>query len=73
MPQTLEEQLERVQAAIAEVETGGQERAFANGRSRTQADIRALYKRETELKTAIARRNRRRDEGGIRIRRGFVG
>ncbi len=63
--QTLQEQLENVQAAIQNVELYGQH-VDVNGRTLTRADIRALYQREKELRNAVARETR----GGIRQRRG---
>lgn len=51
--ETLETQLERVQAAIAAIETGAQEYQIENRRL-TRADLSTLYKREASLKNAIA-------------------
>lgn len=50
---TLEIQLERVQTAIAAIETGAQKYEI-NKRSITKADLATLYSRETQLKAAIA-------------------
>ena len=52
--ESLETQLERVQAAIAAIETGAQEYKIANRRL-TRADLATLYARETSLKSQIAR------------------
>ena len=56
MVETLETQLERVQMAIAAIETGAQEYQI-NNRRVTKADLSALYNREASLKAAIAREN----------------
>lgn len=53
---TLETQLERVQEAIAAIETGAQEYRI-NNRSVTKADLDTLYSREKQLKAAIAAQN----------------
>lgn len=53
MLETLETQLERVQAAIAAIETGAQEYQIENRRL-TRADLSTLYAREASLKNAIA-------------------
>ncbi|MBR2214570.1 MAG: hypothetical protein IJ849_02285 [Selenomonadaceae bacterium] len=50
---TLQEQLERVRAAIAAIETGAQEYQIGNRRL-SHADLATLYARETALKTEIA-------------------
>lgn len=51
--ETLETQLDRVQTAIAAIETGAQEYQIDNRRL-TRADLATLYKREASLKNAIA-------------------
>lgn len=62
--ETYKEQLERVQAAIAKIESG--EQSFdVNGRSVRRADLEQLYKREMYLRRMVAREKR----GGIRLRR----
>lgn len=53
---TLEIQLERVQTAIAAIETGAQKYEI-NNRSITKADLTTLYSREKQLKAAIAARD----------------
>lgn len=63
---SLEEKLERVQAAIAAIESGAQEVTY-EGRSITRAKIEALYEREKYLEQCLARKNR---GGGIRTRGG---
>ncbi len=63
---SLEEKLERVQAAIAAIESGAQEVTY-EGRSVTKAKIEVLYEREKYLEQRIARKNR---GGGIRTRGG---
>lgn len=63
---SLEEKLERVQAAIAAIESGAQEVTY-EGRSITRAKIEALYEREKYLEQRLARKNR---GGGIRTRGG---
>ena len=52
--ETLEIQLERVQSAIAAIESGAQPYQIANRRL-TKADLATLYARETSLKAQIAR------------------
>ena len=52
--ETLEIQLERVQSAIAAIESGAQSYQIANLRL-TTADLATLYARETSLKAQIAR------------------
>ncbi len=57
---TLEQQLESVQKAIMAIESGGQEidiEVNQNRRRVTRADLRELYRRENQLKTAIRRQN----------------
>ncbi len=57
---TLEQQLESVQKAIMAIESGGQEvdiEVNQNRRRVTRADLRELYRRENQLKTAICRQN----------------
>lgn len=51
---TLENQLERVQAAIAAIEEGAQEYQIDNRRV-TRGDLATLYKREAALKREIVR------------------
>lgn len=53
---TLETQLERVRASIAEIEGGAQEYSIANRRI-TKANLATLYARENTLKAEIARRD----------------
>lgn len=53
---TLETQLERVRATIAEIEGGAQEYSIANRRI-TKANLATLYARENALKAEIARRD----------------
>lgn len=53
---TLEIQLERVRAAIAEIEGGAQEYSIANRRI-TKANLATLYARENALKAEIVRRD----------------
>ena len=52
--ETLETQLDRVQAAIAAIESGAQSYQIAN-RKVTKGDLATLYARETSLKSQIAR------------------
>lgn len=54
--ESLETQLERVQAAIASIESGAQEYQIDNRRL-TRADLATLYKRERTLKNEIAAAN----------------
>lgn len=54
--ETLETQLERVQAAIAAIEGGAQEYQIDNRRL-TRASLSTLYARESSLKNAIAARD----------------
>lgn len=61
--ESYEEQLERVQAAIAAVETKNQSYALG-GRSMTRANLHELYEREKYLRRMIARQQR----GGIPVR-----
>lgn len=65
MPESLEDQLTRVQTAIAAIESGAQSYSIA-GRSLSRADLETLYRREQFLLGRIARR----DGGGIRVRLG---
>jgi len=53
---TLETQLERVQMAIAAIESGAQEYQIDNRRI-SRADLALLYTRESSLRAAIARQN----------------
>ncbi len=55
-------QLERVQAAIAAIESGAQSYRIGN-RSLTKGDLATLYKRENALNQAIAEE----DSGGLCI------
>jgi hypothetical protein len=64
LAETFAVQLDRVQQAIAAIESGSQSFTILN-RSFTQADLATLYRRERELKSAIARQTR----GGIRVQR----
>jgi len=58
------QQLERVQAAIAAIESG--EQSFEiNGRTVRRADLKTLYDREAYLRRMVEREKR----GGIRLRR----
>jgi hypothetical protein len=54
LAETLETQLDRVQAAIAAIESGAQSYQIANRRI-TKADLATLYARESSLKSQIAR------------------
>jgi hypothetical protein len=57
---TLEEQLDSVQKAISNIESGGQEidvEVNQNRRRVIRARLRDLYEREAKLKMAIRRRN----------------
>ena len=54
--ETLETQLERVQTAIAAIESVAQSYRIDN-RQLTRADLATLYARESSLKAAIARRD----------------
>ena len=54
--QTLEEQLERVQNAIAAIEEGAQEYQIGTQKL-TKGDLATLYNREGDLKAAIAAEN----------------
>lgn len=54
---TLAQQLESVQAAIAEIESGAQS-ASSEGESVTRPSLEALYKREGQLLNKIAREDR---------------
>lgn len=65
-------QLERVQAAIAQVETKGQALEIASdgsSRRHTRADLATLYARERELRPLAAREQSGRS--GIRVTRGL--
>ncbi|MGK2934352.1 MAG: hypothetical protein ACSLFE_03805 [Gemmatimonadaceae bacterium] len=57
-------QLERVQGAIAAIESGSQSYSVA-GRTFTKGDLKTLYERETWLRGQVAKA----DRGGIRISR----
>lgn len=63
---SLQEKLDRVQAAIEAIETGGQSVSY-EGRNVSKADLKALYEREAYLEQRLARKNR---GGGIRTRGG---
>lgn len=52
VPETLMQQLVRVQRAIAVIESGAQEYQIGNRRL-TKADLKTLYDREAYLKRAI--------------------
>ncbi len=65
MSDTLEENLDRVQKAIAAIEGGGQSVSY-EGRAVTKGDLKTLYDRETYLEKRIDRKSR----GGIRTRAG---
>ena len=52
--ETLKVQLDNVRAAIMAIETGAQDYQVANRRI-TKADLATLYKRESTLKTQIAK------------------
>lgn len=67
MAESIDTQLTRVQAAIASIESGGQDVTYG-GRRVTMADLATLYKRESSLLSRIERASR----GGIRVRRGVV-
>lgn len=62
--ETYQTQLERVQAAIAAIESGGQA-TDVGGRSLTRADLDTLYQRERYLRRQVARAS----AGGIATRR----
>lgn len=63
MAEDLKTQLERVQAAIAKIESG--EQSFTvNGRDVTRPRLEALYQREADLLRRIASQER----GGLRVR-----
>lgn len=66
MPESYETQLERVQLAIAAIESGAQSYSIA-GRSLSRADLETLYAREARLLALIGRVAR---GGGIRVRLG---
>lgn len=63
---TYQEQLESVQAIIAQIESGGQAYTIDN-RSLTRADLLSLYTREKYLRAMTAREAR---GGGVRVRYG---
>ena len=60
MAESLSVQLDRVQAAIGKIESGGQDVTY-DGRRLTRADLATLYDREREL----LRRTARAAAGGI--------
>jgi len=51
--ETLEQQLERVQSAIAAIESGAQEYGVGS-RKVTKGDLKTLYDREAKLKQEIS-------------------
>ncbi len=51
--ESTETQLERVQAAIAAIESGAQSYSIG-GRTLTKADLKTLYEREKDLKLSLA-------------------
>jgi hypothetical protein len=51
--ESTETQLERVQAAIAAIESGSQSYSIG-GRAMTKADLKTLYEREKDLKLSLA-------------------
>lgn len=51
--QTLQQQLERVQEAIADIESGAQEYGIGS-RKVTKGDLKTLYEREATLKQQIS-------------------
>lgn len=53
MIENISTQLERVQKAIATIETGAQEYTIGT-RKLTKADLATLYNREADLKAALA-------------------
>ncbi|HYD29202.1 hypothetical protein [Brevundimonas sp.] len=63
---TYEQQLESVQAAIAEVEGGAQSYEM-DGRTLTRGDLATLYAREERLLGLV-----RRGTAGVRFRRGAM-
>ena len=62
--ESLTAQLERVQTAIARIESGAQSYTHAE-RTKNEADLATLYKREGQL---LARVNRAANGGGPRVR-----
>lgn len=67
--QTTTEQLERVQAAIAKIESGGQSytvQGAGGGVTYTRADLAELYKREERLLAQLNRENA--SSSGMRVR-----
>jgi len=55
MSDTLAEKLDRVQTAIAAIETYGQSSGFDGKGTLTRADLTTLYAREEQLERKIAR------------------
>lgn len=51
--ESTETQLERVQAAIAAIESGSQSYSIG-GRTLTKADLKTLYEREKDLKLSLS-------------------
>lgn len=66
MAESYSTQLDRVQTAIAAVESGAQAYDVA-GRSLTRADLSTLYKRETYLRGRVAREARPRSGARVRL------
>lgn len=64
--ETYTQQLERVQAAISKIETGGQTVDW-EGKRLTRGDLATLYARERELRTLAAREQ---SGGGMGVRFG---
>lgn len=62
--ESYQDQLERVQAAIAAIESGTQSYTMG-GRTMSRGNLADLYKRETFLRKRVNRQKR----GGIRVRR----
>ena len=60
---TYQEQLDSVQSAISQIESGAESVSF-NGRSVRYADLSTLYNRERWLRRMVDREAR----GGIRVR-----
>jgi len=56
--ESYETQLERVQAAIAKIESGAQEVEY-EGRRVKRADLKSLYEREAQLRSLVDKQSRR--------------
>lgn len=69
MSESNEVKLDRVQTAIAQIETGGIDVTYEGNRV-TRADLKTLYDREAMLERKITRAAR---GGGIRVRQGVIG